>query len=55
MFEKSRGEDVSVQCGGVAQLVDPHIVDDVEDEGGGAADTIVVEGLILDVDFPDSL
>ena len=37
------------------QIVDPHIGDGGEDEGGGAAYAFVVEGVILDTDLPDSL
>ena len=55
MFKKFRGEDVSVKRGGVAQLADPHVVDDGKDEGGGAADSRVIEGILLDADFKDGL
>ena len=55
VFEKSGGEDVGVKRGGFAQLADPHIVDDGEDEGGGAAGARVVEDVILNSDFCEGL
>ena len=55
MFDKSRGEGVGVERDGFAQLADSHVVDDKEDESGFTADARVVEGVILDSDFPDSL
>ena len=54
-FDKSGGEDIGVKRGGVAHFVEPHVVKDVEDEGGGAADARVVEGVILNSYFPDGL
>ena len=55
IFEKSGWKDVSVKRGGVAQLAEPHIVSNGEDEGRGSADACDVEGVILDMDLPDSL
>ena len=55
MFNKSGGEDIGVKRGEVAQLADPHFDDNGEDEGGGVVDACVVEGIIHDLDFPDSL
>ena len=55
MSEKSGGEDASVNRGGVAQLADPHVVDDSDNEDGGAADAHVLEGVIINACFPDSL
>ena len=55
MFNKSGGENVSIKYGMVAQLVDPHVVDNDKDEGGGAAYNRVKEGVILNAYFPDSL
>ena len=37
------------------QIVDPHIVDNGKDEGRGAVDARVIEGVILDADFPHGL
>ena len=39
----------------LAQLADPHVFDNGEDEGGSAADACVVEGIILDADLLDGL
>ena len=55
MCEKSEGKGVGIKCGGVAQPADSHIVNDIKDEGGGAAETCVVEGVILDKDPPNGL
>ena len=35
--------------------MDPHIFNDIEDEGGGAADARVIEGVTLYPDFPENL
>ena len=55
MFEKSGGDYIGVECGGVKDLSDPNVIDDLKDEGGGAVDSRVVEGLILYPYFPDGL
>ena len=55
IFNKRGGEDFGVELGGVTHLADPHAVDDGEDEGGGAVDVRVKEGITLNSDYPDSL
>ena len=55
MCEKGGGKDVGIKRGGVAQLADPHVVDDSDNEDGGAADAHVLEGVIINACFPDSL
>ena len=55
MFEKSGGEEVSLKHGGFTQIVDPHVINNGEDEGGGVADARVTEGVILNAYFPDGL
>ena len=54
-FDEIGRKDIRIECDGVAQLADPHIVDEIKDEGSGAADTHVVEGVIRKADLPDDL
>ena len=53
MSKKSGSKDVGVKRGGVANLTDPHVINDNEDEGGGDGNAFVVEGAILDSNLPD--
>ena len=55
IFKKIGGEYVSVKSGVVTQLMDPRVVNDGKYKDGAATYARVVEGVIIDANFPDGL